>query len=603
MTLGDWAEKNWRWLVLAFWLAVSAWMLWDRWDAIRIFALGDTDDNMRMMQVRDLLAGQGWFDLRQYRLSPPEGADIHWSRLVDLPIAFIYLVLGPIIGGANAEQAAVAIAPMLPMLVVMFATAVVVRRLIGGGAFAIAIALVVCGGSARGMWTPLRIDHHGWQLAMLAVTVMALTDPRRARGGIIAGAATAASLAIGLEMLLYLAVAGIAIGLRWIHDREEAKRLFAYGVSLAGGCAIGFAAFASYANRAPVCDALSPVWLSAMLAAGAAAILLAMASPRHWAARLALGAVAGGVIAAAFIWAWPDCLGRLERVPPELDRLWLSKVREAMPVYQHGFDTAIQIVTLPIAGLIGYALMLWVDRKDKKRLIGWASVAAPALLSAALLLWQTRAGPAAQMLSAPGATALAWAAMLWLMSLRYMVLRVAGAVFAFLVVSGLAGGYISMLWPEEPPSEYRQSVNIANWRCSTMQDLRAVALQPPGNVLTFVDLGPRLITVTPQNAVIGPYHRNSRQILDVMHAWRGNVANARATVDRYRIDYVLICPNMSEATIYRSEAPQGFYSQLANNQVPNWLQPVTLPTGSPFKMWRVVRQPPASPQQAQPPSA
>ncbi len=595
MTLGDWAEKHWRWLVLIFWFVASAYMLWERWDAIRLFALGDTDDNMRMMQVRDLIAGQGWFDLRQYRLSPPGGADMHWSRLVDLPIAFIYLVLSPLIGGRDAEQAAVAIAPMLPMLVVMFATAVIVRRLIGGGAFAIAVALVICGGSSRGMWAPLRIDHHGWQLAMLAVTMMALTDIRRARGGVIAGAATALSLAIGLEMLLYLAVAGAAIGLRWIHDRDEAKRLFAYGVSLAGGCAIGFAAFASYANRMPVCDALSPVWLSAMLAAGAAAVVLAMASPRHWAMRLGLAALAGAAIAMAFVLAWPDCLGRLERVPPELDRLWLSKVREAMPIYGHGFDTAIQIVTLPIAGLIGYALMLWTDRKDPKRFVGWASIAAPALLAAALLLWQTRAGPAAQMLAAPGATALAWVAILWLLAQRNILVRVGGVVGAFIVISGLGSGYLSTLWPDEPPSAYRQSVNTANWRCSTLRDLRPVALQPVGTVLTFVDLGPRLITVTPQNAVIGPYHRNSRQILDVMRAWRGNAANARATVDRYRIDYVLICPNMSEATIYRSEAPQGFYAQLASDRVPNWLQRVQLPADSPFRMWRVVRQPPVQP--------
>ena len=66
--------------------------------------LSDTDDNMRMMQVRALLHGQGWFDLRQYRLDPPFGANIHWSRLVDLPIAGLILLLRPLIGGANAEQ-------------------------------------------------------------------------------------------------------------------------------------------------------------------------------------------------------------------------------------------------------------------------------------------------------------------------------------------------------------------------------------------------------------------------------------------------------------------------------------------------------------------
>ncbi len=46
-----------------------------------------TDDAMRLVQVRDLLAGQNWFDLTQHRLSPPAGVTMHWSRLIDLPLA------------------------------------------------------------------------------------------------------------------------------------------------------------------------------------------------------------------------------------------------------------------------------------------------------------------------------------------------------------------------------------------------------------------------------------------------------------------------------------------------------------------------------------
>ena len=47
----------------------------------------DTDDVMRLVQVRDLLGGQGWFDLYQHRMNPPEGTLMHWSRLVDAPLA------------------------------------------------------------------------------------------------------------------------------------------------------------------------------------------------------------------------------------------------------------------------------------------------------------------------------------------------------------------------------------------------------------------------------------------------------------------------------------------------------------------------------------
>lgn len=582
-----WLERHWRWWVLLFWLGVSAWFLFQRWGQIQGLALSDTDDNMRIMQVRALLAGQDWYDLRQHRLNPPMGADIHWSRLVDLPIAGLKLAFAPLFGGRVAELIAVAVAPLLPMLVAMGALAVTARRLVDPRTFLLAIALVGCAASARGMWMPLRIDHHGWQLAMLAVAMMALVDPKQARGGAILGFATAASITIGMEMLLYLALAGAATVLRWVWDGAEARRLATYGASLAGGCAFGFLVFASYANRAPVCDALSPVWLSAMTAAGAIAVGLALLNPSSRGARLAAAASAGAALAAAFALIWPHCLGRLEQAPPELDRLWLSRVREAMPIYRHGFNTAAQTLTLPVAGLIGYGLMLWQARRDAAHFIPWAAIAAPATLALALLFWQTRAGPAAQLLSIPGATALAWAAILWFLGLRNLVLQVAGILAALLVVSGLATASASRFFPT-PVSEYRRGVNIANARCPTLAALRPVAHQPKGTVLTFVDLGPRIITVTHHDALAGPYHRNARQIIDVMLTWRGTADNARATARRYRVSYVLICPNMSESTIYRSEAPAGFYSQLARGQVPAWLAPVQLPAGSPYRMWRVV---------------
>src|SRR5215212_12253252 len=123
-------ERHWKWLVLVAWLGFCAWFIFQNFNNIRFFRLGDTDDNMRMMQVRGLLHGQGWFDLRQYRLNPPVGANIHWSRLVDLPIAGLILLLRPLIGGAAAERWAVGIAPLLPYLLLLFALGLTVRRLV-----------------------------------------------------------------------------------------------------------------------------------------------------------------------------------------------------------------------------------------------------------------------------------------------------------------------------------------------------------------------------------------------------------------------------------------------------------------------------------------
>src|SRR3954469_13893674 len=287
-------DRHWRWWLLAFWLGIAAFMLYDRWGAIRIFALGDTDDNMRMMQVRALLSGQGWYDLAQHRMA---GSNIHWSRLVDLPIAALKLLFTPIFGGRTAEQIAVAVAPMLPMLAAMAALAVTVRRMIAPIAYPLAIALLACAGMTTGMWEPLRIDHHGWQLAALAWSMASLTDPRSARGGAMMGVSTAFSLVIGLEMIPYLAAAGAIVVLMWVRDPDDgARRLAASGISLGGARAFGFLGFSSRATMGPLCDALTPIWLSVMLGAGAIAVLLAWLSPRTPLARLALAAAGGAVI-------------------------------------------------------------------------------------------------------------------------------------------------------------------------------------------------------------------------------------------------------------------------------------------------------------------
>src|SRR3954447_9038593 len=236
----DAVERHWKRVVVITWLAICAWFLVQKWPDIRWFRLPDTDDNMRIMQVRALLHGQGWYDLRQYRMNPPFGANIHWSRLVDLPIAGLILGLRPFLGGAGAERWAVAIAPMLPYLLLLYSLALTARRLLGAAAYPLAFLTLFFAGSTNGMFMPERIDHHGWQLALLALSVASIADRDRVRGGLTLGISSALSLAIGLEMIIYLALCGAAMVLFWVDDADERERLRAYAVSLGGGTAFAF---------------------------------------------------------------------------------------------------------------------------------------------------------------------------------------------------------------------------------------------------------------------------------------------------------------------------------------------------------------------------
>ena len=171
------------------------------------------------------------------------------------------------------------------------------------------------------------------------------------------------------------------------------------------------------------------------------------------------------------------------------------------------------------------------------------------------------------------------------------------------LISGIAAGYVTETVASEPLTEWRKSVNRANNGCPTLWALAPIARQKPGMVLTFVDLGPRLITVTPHSAITGPYHRNAQQIIDVMHAWRGDAAEAHRIAERYHVDYVLICPNLSESTIYQAETPNGFYGQLVHGHVPSWLAPIGLPADSPYRMWRMVPEATPAPGAAPSPAA
>ena len=280
-------ERHWKAIVVLVWLGFCAWFIFQKWDDIRWFGLGDTDDNMRMMQVRGLLHGQGWFDLRQYRLNPPFGANIHWSRLVDLPIAGLILALRPFLGGPAAERWAVAIAPLLPYLLLLFSLALTARRLVDRRAYPLAFLALFFAGSTNGMFMPTRIDHHGWQLALLALSVAgdrrSEARARRADAGHCDGA-VAGDRARDDDL------SRASPAPRWCCSgsptRRSASGCAPMRVALGGGTALGFLVFASNDNRRRGLRRL------------VAGVAVRCAARRRAAVRAGL-AVAGGLEAAA----------------------------------------------------------------------------------------------------------------------------------------------------------------------------------------------------------------------------------------------------------------------------------------------------------------
>ena len=330
------------------------------------------------------------------------------------------------------------------------------------------------------------------------------------------------------------------------------------------------------------------MWLSDALVGGALLLGLAAWSPANWRHRLGAAAAAAALIAAFHAFAWPNCLSRLEGVSPELDQLWLSHVREARPVYRHGWRTATAILGIPVAGLAGWGVLAWAARGEWDRLQRILGAMLPAAAALALLFWQTRTGPAAQMLAIPGAVALVWLLAPRAFASNNSLVRVLGT--ALVVLAGL-GAVVPLVVdniPREKSTPREGAIATANNNCPSLWAMKPVAQQPAGTVFTFGDLAPRVITVTHHRSIIGPYHRNGQQILDTMHAFRGTADEAHAILRKYHSDYLLTCPMMSQSTVFTAEAPKGFYAQLEKGQVPAWLRRIDLGKDNPMKMWKVV---------------
>ena len=131
----------------------------------------DTDDAMRAVQVRDLLAGQSWFDMTTWRFDPPMGVFSHWSRVVDVPLAglelFFRLFLDAVRRARDAAGLSVGAAGDIA-----WPPGLVREKLPAPSASKhVAVLLGLLSGAIFLQFVPGRIDHHAPQIVLLLTSL------------------------------------------------------------------------------------------------------------------------------------------------------------------------------------------------------------------------------------------------------------------------------------------------------------------------------------------------------------------------------------------------------------------------------------------------
>ena len=554
----------------------------------------NSDNLVRLVEVRDLLAGQGWFDLTQYRLGLDGGTPMHWSRLVGGPIAAIVAAATWLTGdAAQAEWIARILWPAATLFFALMALMTACART-GNAAFRLPVAVI----GAIALWTvgvfsPGALDHHNIQVA-LAVWLVALLLPgsRPVLSHGFAGLVAVAMLAIGMEVLPYVAVAGALVALSWVAGAVTAAEARAFGASVAvSAAAIFFATVAPAGWTGDACDAFSSFHLVAGITGGLG-LVAATAVPRRLAVRAGAVALLAAVFAGAVAVLFPHCLENpLAALDPRLREFWLEGVVET-----RSLADLLREDPFGVLGLYGMAAVAFVVSLvgvatgrglPRRQAVVFAAFLAMGL---AVTAWQQRGFTfAAAFAILPMGFRLGRLRMT-LPEKRGLAgsLRLAAAwAVSINLLWWMAGAQAAALFSDAPTLQ--EQVNAASPRdyCYTADLYAPLAAEPRGVVLGATDIGASLLLYTRHRAVAGPYHRNHAGNLFLIEAMLAPPEQARAMLREKGVTLVADCINAADANDFIAAAPDGFQAALRSDEPPDWLEPVEATVGEPLVVYRV----------------
>ena len=332
-------------LLGALWLLISAGLIWSGWTEITTLSGWDPDDALRLVQLRDYLGGQSWFDTTQYRMNPPDGAPMHWSRLIELPLAVLVLLLRPLFGQPVAEMIAGTAIPLLLLGWISYMLSRVATRISSREAGVAAALMTLSSGALLMQLRPMRIDHHGWQLAMAVLALSTILWPNLRRAGIILGLALAVWSHISLEGAPMTAAFFLLLGLRWVRNPAQGDRLFWTVLSFAAfSLLLYFGTQASGLSALTYCDTISSPHVGAVAVAAIVMLPAIRFVPDDWRWRLLASGISGILAFATIAFAAPQCIGgAFGNMDPLVREYWYSKVTEGLPVWHQSWRTAINL--------------------------------------------------------------------------------------------------------------------------------------------------------------------------------------------------------------------------------------------------------------------
>jgi hypothetical protein len=567
---------------MLYWLATSVLMAALSLSNAKDYIGPDNDDVMRLVEVRDWLAGQGWFDLMQYRLGLDGGTLMHWSRFIDAPIGMLIRFFSLFLPVSAAEDVAATLWPLITVGPLFVALGLAGLRFGGPRVMHIAMGLGALFIFACGKFSPGAIDHHNVQL-MLAMGIAALLADRRgkARDHAAAGAAAALAIAIGAETVPFVAIACLCVVARWLWQGAAfARGARAFGLSLALTISAAFfATVPPHAYLAVTCDNLSFGFYSlAALGGMGLAGLTYLPAGIGILGRMAASVVLGAILAAVAVVVAPQCLGSpLAALDPMLVDLWLQHVSEARSIVGQARADAYTLGGFYAAGLFAIIvciLRIWQGRQRDLHLLFLALLA----VSWAISLVQLRGSFFANLLSIPPLALLIADLQLRVRRNSRDVMASIGFALATLGSAPVVWAFAGAVWDLGVNSvDVTTVAGISadeDGECDVAEGAEALRALPPGVVVAPSNSGADILRFTRHRVLAAPYHRNQGGMLTELRIGMAKPEEALALLKGAEVTVLAFCKG-DPATVQLIELRKdGLYAGLAKGEVPAYLTQV-----------------------------
>ncbi len=572
------------------WLGLSLLLIWLSWGRLVTLEGWDPDDQLRLVQLRDFLNGQSWFDSTQYRMNMPDGAPMHWSRLIELPLAAVVLLVKPLFGQHVAEMAAGIIVPLGCLGLITFMLSRVAAELGGGRAAGIAGVITAMVSPAIVLQTrPMRIDHHGWQIVCACLAFWTLFWPSARKAGLTIGLALAVWLHISLEGGPSAVIFFALLGWRWAVNGDDGVRLGNAIIAFcAGSLVLFFGTQATGIFAANFCDTISPAHLAAILAATAIMVPATKWLPAKRTARLAIAGVAGLVAIVVLYHFAPQCSkGAFSTMDPIVREYWLERINESQPGWEQDPIVANLFLGIPVVAML--TLMALYSKLPKQNrfelivLMGYSLVLG-------MLVFRTIS--VATAVSAPIVAAGIAALFARYRAEPKLVLRL--SYIALMLLMLMPGGFAVQTYlalnpdkAEEAQKETEKSASKTGGDCESVASVRKLRALKNAQFVAPFDIGPTILMMTPHKVLASSHHRNEKAMRDHIDIFRLPPAQAQKIVVRRGITHIVACADEEEMQGYLNRDPDGLWGQLAVGKTPAWLAPQRLDAGK-LRVWRVL---------------